>query len=252
LGSGLFAFGQGSAPVIDCTSFFCAGAVVSGDNGVLANTSLTGGYALYGEDSTTGGTAFGLVTLGDASIGGDLFVSGVCTGCTLAATAVNGSNAILNQGDAVALDGVSTAPDGSIVLVVRAAKKGDQVFGLVDRALSLSSETVTAPAGERKVWDSKKGEHTIKTPARELKAQSQKWLTGGTKVSADAYLQVVTSGMLTMEAGVAGAVAGDSLAVADATGKLSKAGGNAERGTVAGKFLGKLKDGRTVLLVDPS
>jgi hypothetical protein len=251
LGTGVNAFGEGAAGVDDCGAFYCAGLVASGDNGVLANTSAAGGYALYGEDST-GGSAYGLVTSGDGYIVGDLTVTGTCTGCVAAVTALNASGASLSQGDAVALVGVRTAPDGSTVLVVRAAKKGDQVLGVVDRALSLSGKTVKALASVRKVWDSVDGEHTITTSARDLRAQSQKWLTGATSVAADGYLRVVISGVFTMESTVAGAAAGDSLAVGDTSGRLGKAGANAERGTLAGKYLGKLEDGRTVLLVDPS
>lgn len=247
--SGYF-YGQGSYGIGDCDLLYCAGLVATGDNGVLAGTATTFGFALYGEDATGDGSAYALVTSGDASIGGDLFVDS-CTGCTLAATAVNTSKSTLQQGDAVTLVGVETAEDGSIVLQVAPAKNGDAVFGVVDREVSLLSGKVTTKATKSKVWDAEKGEHERTNPARELKGQGQKWMTGGTKVSAGAMLRVVTSGMLVADASY-DAASGDALAVGEKAGKLGKAGADAKGGTIAGKYVGKLKDGSSVLLVDPS
>lgn len=250
-GNGIRGDGIGSTTIDACgtgATYYCAGGVFSGDNGLLAATATEGGYALFGADSTGTGSAWALVTSGDASINGDLFVN-TCTGCAVAATAINGGDSTLKQGDAVTLLGVTTASDGSTQLVVGAAKKGDAVIGIVDRSMKLESGAVKAPASERTVKVPGKGEVTVNTPARTLKGQGSKWVDGGTSAPAGGSLRLIISGVFTMDAAISGVSAGDNLAVGDKAGKLGKAAADAKG--IAGKYLGKLKDGRIVLMVSP-
>ena len=250
-GSAINAVGLNGGTLADCDTYFCAGAVATGRNGVLAGAGVTSGAALYGVDQTTGGTAYGLISDGDSLVIGNLSITGTCTGCAAAALAVNSSNVTLRQGEAVTLLGVSTASDGSVALDVGPAKKGDAVLGVVDREMSLSPKTVKIPASQRTENIHGKGEVTVKTAASDVKAQVRKWLTGDRTIAAGATLRVITSGVFTMDASVDAAV-GDTLAVVGKAGKLGKAGADAAKGASAGKFLGTLKDGRSVLLVDPS
>src|SRR4029450_1287807 len=91
----------------------------------------------------------------------------------------------------------------------------------------------------------------LTSPTRTVKAPAPMWQPGGTSVGADGYLRVITSGVYAFEgAAPADAQVGDALAVGGSTGKLGQAG--AAAGAKAGRYLGKLKDGRVVLMVDPS
>jgi hypothetical protein len=250
-GNGLVSFGAGGIDDLDeCDFFYCAAGAFFGDNGVMAQTSTAAGWALYGEDVS--GTGLALFAAGDAVVTGDLTVTGTCTGCTAGAVGINGSGAALKQGDAVTVVGVRNAADGSIAVVVAAARKGDAVFGVVDRAIDLSPERVTVGGSSRKVAVPGKGNVTVTAPTKERAAQGRKWMDGSTTVAAGKTLRIITSGMFSYAASpTAGVAAGDALAVGSRAGKLEKAGADATAGSRAGKFLGVL-DGKVVLLVQPS
>ena len=166
-------------------------------------------------------------------------------------TAVNGSGSTLKQGDAVALDGVTQAEDGSIVLVVRAAKKNDAVIGVVDRELKAAPDSIKIDGEKRTIKVNGQGDKEITSPTRTVKAPALLWQPGGTSVGADEFLRIITSGVYAFEgAAPADAAVGDALAVGATSGKLGKA--SADSSAKAGRYLGKLKDGRVVLMVAPN
>jgi hypothetical protein len=245
-GTGIQAYGENGASPSVTTA---AGGSFSGSNGVYGQTDVGFGAGVYGRSN--GGFNFALYGQGNAYVTGNFTVDGTCTGCTAAALAVNGSGSTLKQGDAVALDGVTTAPDGSILLVVRAAKKSDAVVGVVDREMKAAPESMKVGGTKRTIKVDGEGDKTVTSPERSVKAVKGAWEDGGVSVAADKYLRIITGGVFAFEgAAPTDASAGDALAVAGSTGKLGKVA--ADSGAKAGRYLGKLKDGRVVLMVDPS
>ncbi|MGH2355352.1 MAG: hypothetical protein ACRDJN_27395, partial [Chloroflexota bacterium] len=124
---------------IDATATACSGFLCFGANGIRgtgfglgSGVSGAGFVGVTGTD--TSGSGFGISSLGDASIDGDLSVSGTCTGCTAAVLAVNDSTGALQQGDAVTVTGVSSSASG-LMLNVAPAQKGDTVIGVADVAM---------------------------------------------------------------------------------------------------------------------
>jgi hypothetical protein len=243
--------GMGAADYSNCGAGvnYCSGGLFRGDNGVIGVSGTTNGVGAFGVATTA--DAYGIGTNEDAYIGGDLFLVGTCTGCTSAALASNGGTQAIRQGDAVTMTGVTTSPDGHVILVVQLAKKGDAVLGIADRALSPTAKTVSLAATKQEI-KTKFGSKTVSVAARKLEAQlPSKFVPGGTTAAAGAYLRVITSGVFAYEA-TSSLAAGDKLAVGANAGKLDKAAADATAGSIAGKFLGKLKDGRVVVLVSPS
>jgi hypothetical protein len=244
-GTGVLAFGEGGAAI---TNTAPAGGQFSGPNGVVGQTDVGLGTGVLAQANATFNWA--LRAIGFTFLDGDLTISGTCSGCTAAAMAVNGSGSALKQGDAVALDGVTQADDG-IVLVVRAAKKNDAVIGVVDREMKAGPDSVTIGGEKRTVKVNGGRDKEITTPTRTLKAPATLWQPGGTSVGADQFLRIITSGVYAFDgAAPADAEVGDALAVGGSNGKLGKAA--ADSSAKAGRYLGKLKDGRVVLMVSPS
>jgi hypothetical protein len=226
-----------------------AGGSFRGLNGVYGQTDVGFGAGVYGRSN--GGFNFAGFFQGNVSVTGNLNIDGTCTGCAAAAIAVNGSGSTLAQGDAVALQGVTTAPDGSILLVIGPAKKGDAVIGVVDREMLAAPASITTEASIREFNVNLVGEKSITSPARTLPRLDGTWGEGGTSVAGGKYLRIITGGIVVVDgAAPAGAAVGDALAVGASDGKLGKAAADAS--TRAGQYLGTLADGRVVLWVDPS
>lgn len=245
-GTGVIGLGGGAATFTVTAN---AGGKFAGPNGVYGQTDVGFGTGVLAQ--ANGGLNWALRATGFTFLDGDLSISGTCTGCTVAITAVNGSGSSLKQGDAVALDGVTQAKDGSIVLVVRAAKKNDAVIGVVDRELKAAPDSITSGGEKRTIKVNGVGEKQITSPTRTLKAPAVLWQPGSTTVGAGKYLRIITGGVYAFDgAAPAGAAVGDALAVGATTGKLGKAA--ADSNAKAGRYLGSLKDGRIVLLIDPS
>lgn len=250
---------RGNGPDSSVIDFDCSdacwdfpGGAFASHIGVIGQTDSVGPQ---GESRGVMGVAidtgvYGVVSVGDARIDGSLSISGTCTGCVIATIAVNGSAQTIHQGDAVTLIGVTTAADGTIAMTVAPAKKGDAVLGIADRTLTLGAAKVTIPAHSRKVPVIGKGMVDQAVPARTVTAKDRKWSDGGTATASKGYLRIITSGMFAFKPSASlGVAAGDSLAVGATTGKVSKAGADAARGTVAGTFIGTLSDGRVVIMV---
>jgi hypothetical protein len=245
-GVGVIGFGESGAAI---TNTAAAGGQFSGFNGVVGQTDSGFGTGVLAQANAS--LNWALRAIGFTFLDGDLSISGTCTGCTAAAMAVNGSGSTLKQGDAVALAGVTQAEDGSIVLVVRAAKKNDAVIGVVDREMKAAPDSIKIGGEKRTVKVNRVGDKEITSPTRTVKAPAPLWQPGGTSVGADKFLRIITSGMYAFAGSAPTAAAvGDALAVGATTGKLGKAGADAS--AKAGRYLGKLKDGRVVLMVDPS
>ncbi len=248
-GIGVLAEGEGSGSTAAvCDTLYCFGAVGTGNNGVAGFSEGFLGYALYGK------AAFGYALYADglARVTGDLSVDGTCTGCTAAVIAQNGSGKAIVQGTALTSTGVSTAPDGSVVVVVDIAKGSDAIFGVADVSMALSAAQVSMPKSTNS-HKTKYGDVTHTSEARTVKNQAGKTLVaGGTTAKIGGFLRVVTSGVFAYKASAPSAAVGDALAVGSTAGKLSKAGSTVAKGATAGTFLGTLKDGRTVLLIAPN
>jgi hypothetical protein len=226
-----------------------AGGQFAGFNGVYGQTDSGFGTGVLAQANASFNWA--LRAVGFTFLDGDLSITGTCTGCTAAAMAVNGSGSALKQGDAVALDGVTQGDDGSIVLVVRAAKKNDTVIGVVDREMKAAPDSIKVGGEKRTIKVNGGPDKEITTPTQTVKAPAPLWAEGGTSVAADKFLRIITSGVYAFEgAAPADAKVGDALAVGATNGKLAKAGSDA--GAKAGRYMGKLKDGRVVLMVSPS
>jgi hypothetical protein len=179
-------------------------------------------------------------------------VNGTCTGCATAAIAVNGSGQDIDQGDALTLLGVTTGPDGSVALVVGPAKKNDSVVGIAASAIKRTTDLASASTSRTvkvKGADGRLVDRKVTSTSEKAKNQAPKWADAGARTAPDGYLRVVTGGVFAFDGAVSAEV-GDTLAVGEKAGALGKAG--AEASASAGKFLGKLKDGRSVVLVDPS
>jgi hypothetical protein len=151
----------------------------------------------------------------------------------------------------VALDGVTQAEDGSIVLIVRAAKKNDAVIGVVDREMKAAPASIKIAGEKQTIKVNRQGDKEITSPTRTVKAPATLWQPGGTSVAAGKYLRIITGGVFAFDgAAPADAAVGDAIAVGATTGKLAKAG--ADSSANAGRYLGKLKDGRVVLMIAPN
>ena len=245
-GTAVVGYGENGSSITETTP---AGGQFSGPNGVYGQTDVGFGTGVLAR--ANGSLNWALRADGFTFLDGNLDISGTCTGCTAAMVAVNGSGSSLKQGDAVALDGVTQSDDGRIVLVVRAAKKNDAVIGVVDRELKAAPESIKIGGQKRSINVNRVGEKEVTSPARTLKAPAPLWADGGTTVAADKFLRVITSGVYAFDgAAPADAEVGDALAVGATNGKLAKAG--ADAGAKAGRYMGKLKDGRVVLMVSPS
>jgi hypothetical protein len=201
--------------------------------GVMGFGVVDGGVGVFGQGDNWAGQF-----IGDVDVGGDLFVSGTCSGCTSATTAINGGKTDLAQGDAVAITGARPGPNGALVLVVRAARAGDRIVGLVDSALTTAERELPTP---RDRAGSSAG------PSRtEIHA-------AGTTVASGGYLRVVTAGIVAFGSAdaSAGAIAiGDALTVGTKPGKLVK---QKAAGSSVGYALGALTDGsgRIAVYIDP-
>lgn len=222
-----------------CSTLFCGrngvegtgygfGTGVRGDGGL---TGVTGSsiVGLWGIDDSGDGSGFGLITDGNASIDGDLEVTGTCTGCSAALVGVNASGTPLSQGDAVAVTGVTTDASGRVVVQVVAAQGGDPVIGVVDGAVAATTTDLDAESsvsGYKRV---------------------------GTSAAAGGMLRIIISGVVTFAKGDASGgviAAGDSLAAGSA-GHLMKASTGTASGMSLGYALGTLKDGRIAVLIAP-
>jgi hypothetical protein len=133
----------------------------------------------------------------------------------------------LRQGDALALDGVDAAPDGSTLLLVRPARPGERVIGVADLLVTLDER----PAGGAEIQGA--------------------WRVGGTEIETGALARIVTDGVLTLDRSL-GATTGDQLIVGPQPGGLVAAGpgGGAGNGVVVGTYLGDRRDGLGAILVD--
>jgi hypothetical protein len=103
---------------------------------------------------------------------------------------------------------------------------------------------------KRTIKENRVGDKEITSPSRTIKALKGIWGEGGTSVGADKYLRIITGGVFAFDgAAPADAAVGDAIAVSGTAGKLGKAAADSAK---AGRYLGKLKDGRVVLQVNPS
>ena len=137
-----------------------AGGKFVGSNGVYGQTDVGFGTGVLAQANAS--LNWALRATGFTFLDGDLCITGTCSGCTAAMMAVNGSGSTLKQGDAVALDGVTQDKDGSIVLVVRAAKKNDAVIGVVDREMKAAPDSIKVGGEKRTIkvnGKSRKGDH---------------------------------------------------------------------------------------------
>ena len=175
--------------------------------------------------TSTGAAA--IVADGATVIDGSLSVTGGCIGCATMVVGRNVSDVGLRQGDALALDGVDAAEDGSTLLLVRPARPGERVIGVADRLVTLDAR----PAGGAEIQGV--------------------WRVGGTEIEAGAIARMVTDGVLTIERSL-GATSGDRLIVGQRPGELVAAGADsgAGNGVLVGIYLGDRRDGLGAILVD--
>jgi hypothetical protein len=167
--------------------------------------------------------------------------------------AQNMSGTTIRQGDALTAVGVSTAADGSIVIRVAPAKRGDAVLGIADVSMSLSAEKVAVDSISNREYRIAKVQGTTTSEAMTVTAKKRKWLAGTASSADGSFLRVITSGIFAYPGATpASAAVGDLVAVGDTTGKIGKAAGDVANGANVGKYLGTLNDGRVVLMVDPS
>ncbi len=247
--AGVGVIGRGGGGSADISIDTQAGGQFVGLNGIYGLTDSAFGVGVYGRSN--GGRNLAMYSDGDAYINGDISLAGSCTGCVAATLAVNGSTSTLKRGDAVAIDGLRETEDGTIVLVVRAARRGDAIVGVVDRELKATTATTTVGGEKRTIKVNRAADLEITTPTGTLTAPKGLWEEGAMAVGADAFLRVITSGVFAFDAAAPpGAAVGDSLAVGGSTGQLGKAAANST--VTAGRYLGRLDDGRVVLLVSPS
>ena len=194
-GTGVQGFGESGAALSNTAS---AGGQFSGFNGVYGQTDFGFGTGVLAQANAS--LNWALRAIGFTFLDGDLSISGSCTGSTATTPAVNGSGSTLKQGDAVALDGVTQAEDGSIVLVVRAAKKNDAVIGVVDRELKAAPDSIKIDGvKKRTIKVNGQGDKEITSPTRTVKAPALLWQPGGTSVGADEFLRIITSGVYAFE-----------------------------------------------------
>ena len=229
-GTGVYGSGEGAITITGCgvsgsPTWLCSGGRFSGANGAIAASGTAGGVGLLAFNTASTDDLGLYVYQSSASIDGNLFVSGTCTGCALAFVAENGGASALRQGDAVTLVGSKASPLGNgLVLVVRAAKGSDTVLGIMDAALEASPETVTIPASSTVHTVPNVGEQKVVTKKHTEKAQVRTFQDAGTSSAKGAFLRVVASGIIQIAAADAGSAAikaGDALTL-NANGKLSK------------------------------
>jgi len=210
-----------------CTGILCGRTGVIGNGFGFAGGVLgEGPLGVVGVDST-GGSGFGFITGGDASIGGDLSV-GSCTGCLAAVLGTNGGGSALSQGDAVTATGATTDADGNVFVVVEKAGGGDAVFGIASTAVDGVQSALDGDA-------------------------FTKYKDSGATVAAGDNLRIITGGVVTFAAADAsgGAIAaGDELVASADAGKLAKAGAESSASPAFGIALGTLADGRVVVFID--
>jgi len=258
-GTGVEGIGEGAGTIdFDCVSTVCwdnAGGAFAAHIGVIGQTDGIGpeGYSRGVMGIALGDGFYGVYSQGDAVINGNLSVNGTCTGCTAAQLAQNASGGTIRQGDAVTAVGVTTGEDGSVVIQVAKAKKGDAILGIADVSMRLSGDKVTTKPISHKEYRIAENQGTESSKAATVTAKDRKWMAGKASSADGSFLRVITSGMFAYDGATpSSADAGDLLAVGDSTGKVGKASGDVAKGASVGKYLGKLKDGRVVLLVSPS
>jgi hypothetical protein len=258
-GIGVEGTGEGAGTIdFDCVSTTCwdnPGGAFAGNIGVIGQTDGIGpeGYSRGVLGIAEGSGFYGVYSDGDAIINGDLSVNGTCTGCTAAILAQNASGQTIRQGDALTAVGVTNGADGSIIIKVAKAKRGDAVLGIADVSMTLSPEKVKVGPISHKSYKIAKDQGTTTTKAIEVTAKERKWLSGDASSADGKFLRVITGGLFAYAGATpTSAAAGDIVAVGDSAGKVAKASADVAKGASAGKYLGKLKDGRVVLMVDPS
>ena len=159
------------------------GASFAGYIGAIGQTDGNMEYQGYSRGLlgiANGAGIWGVYSQGDAHVEGSLSISGTCTGCAAAVIAKNGSNQAIAQGDAVTLLGVTTADNGSIVMLVGPAKHGDAVLGIADRAVSLTPARVTTKATSIQVQGIASKTVTVKSPSFTVTAKDRNWVDGAT------------------------------------------------------------------------
>jgi hypothetical protein len=155
---------------------------------------------------------------GNVEIDGNLKISGgTCTGCAIAAIAVNGSGAAIRTGQAVALLGVRPSPTGGApVLVVGPAGAASHVVGIASGAMVARSSSVRS-ASVRTVG----GFHRLDGAS----TPSSTFVEGGPSAAPGRYVLVVTYGIVAVASVDAsgGAIhAGDSLCASSTPGSLAR------------------------------
>jgi hypothetical protein len=215
----------GSGTAIEAEGRQNVGVVATSDatSAVIASASGNGAAGVHAIDRSADGSGYSLVATGDASVTGSLTVTEGCTGCTSMVLASNASSAPVRQGDAVTFAGITIAPDGSTVILVRPAWRHEEVFGVVERGV------VLAPSGDER---------------SEIRA---KWLDGDTVIPHGGSLRVAIGGLLTLDGALPGVEPGDGLWVGTTPGELQPKALGVDR---VGQYFGERPDGRGVILVD--
>jgi hypothetical protein len=212
--------------------FGYVGATTGATSGVFGTTNSPAGAGILGT-TQQGVPGLAGAFFGNVRISGTLTVTGAKTGY-VADYAVNGSNVVLHRGDAVTVLGVRPAVVGDIPLVVVGpAGAGDPTIGIVDREMIPAAVT--------------------KAPRGAGNAGGPNFNQGGTSVSPDHYLLIVTEGAFAVASSdaSAGAIrAGDPLTAGSVSGHLVlqhqiAVGGTRfyAPGTSVGYALGALPDG---------
>ena len=189
------------------------------------NTGIHGISALGVGIWAQGGQA-ALYADGAVQISGDLSVDGGCLGCSVSVLALNDSTEILRPGNAVTITGATRDDQGTLLVSVAPARRGDRVIGIVASAMHLEKVSV----GGQTVHRYGPVEGTI--------------LPNGT-------LRVQTDGLVAearADASTGQTAAGDSLGVGDAPGQLVRVD-PADPGASVGYALGAIQDGLVPMLI---
>jgi hypothetical protein len=229
----------------------CPGAACVGVTGYTNDLDGTSGsIGVYGSSGSTNGYA--IYSAGNAKVAGDLTVTGAKSGY-VSDIAVNASRRALHQGDAVAIAGVRAPTVGKIpTIVIRPARAGDQVIGVVDRRVVADTLTKVLPAPANRPEPASSSTGRSGGPDQRIKMRMVH--AAGTTVAPGELLYVVTLGAFgyaSVDASSGVIRPGDSLAVGRALGILTKArvirvqGATfAVPGTSVGYALGTLNDGK--------
>lgn len=212
--------------------FFCSSTGVDATGsgfgaGVRGTSDLfgvegNGLFGVYGLDTSTDGTGYGVYSEGNAYVSGDLEIAGICTGCTVALAAANASGAIITAGTPVKIVGMTTDANGNPVVTVAPAAAGDAVLGVMDRELSLVE------------YDQVDGSSTLR------------YRPAGTSAAASGMLRVVTFGIVTVAAdSTAGVIAAGVELAPSTAGRASVAGD----GSGFGIALGSLESGMVAMFI---